>query len=72
MSGNPVSCYGKRALSPDYSIEQNEGEKQMENYERFAELLIASCRNGNDKSCSAILEIMLLKINLNLLPQTAP
>ena len=56
--GNPVSCYGKRSAS-DYEMSSEEGE----DYERFAESLIKSCADGMDKSCDAVLRIMLMNSN---------
>ena len=73
--GNPVSCYGKRALSlnDDYSNESSSGEsfeadinlaeKQEQTYEKLLESLIQNCKSGNSKSCSTMLKIMLMNSN---------
>jgi len=62
--GNPVSCYGKRSASEGVSdYESNSVTEEDESYERFAKALIKSCNDGLEKSCDAVLRIMLMNSN---------
>ena len=68
--GNPVSCYGKRAIaakleeqSPVYDAEEELEQEKESNFEKGVENLIRNCKSGSDKSCSAILKMMLMNLN---------
>ena len=58
----------EQLASTDYvnSSEEHEQEQQIEgeeNYERLVKTLIESCRGGSDKSCAAVMRMMLMNMN---------